>query len=337
MAPVRIGDVQIDDALFMGYTVLNTMNKSMLWKSGLINKSNSMINSVVNSSGTIIDMPFWKDLPDDVDAQDNDGDTDITTQKLGSETQRAVKQYKMISFGVNDFAALLAGSDPMGRIAARYGEWWGREIERNTVNPALKGVFESAGMAGKTISVARASAGAPGAANRLTPDIVIDGKSLLGDEGSKLKVLYTHSDIYWANMVKSNYTGVTTVPIQDQGQEFETWMGFKVVYSDSVALIPDPNNSGKFIYPIYLAADGAFIYGEGKDKVPAETWRDPKVKGGEEELIQRRCFATHPQGFHYNGPANKKGAKKTDLENGANWTAVFDNKNIPMVRLLVNR
>lgn len=337
MAPVRIGDVEVDDGLFMGYTVLNTMNSSRLWDSGMINRSNPMLNDVVNKSGTVVDMPFWQDLPDTLDAQDNDGNTDIETDKLDSDTQRAVKQYKMKSFGVNDFAALLAGSDPMGRISERYGQWWAREMERNTINPALKGVFDSAGMVDKTISLARASAGAPAAANRLSPDSVIEGRSKLGDQGSKLTVIYTHSDIYWTSMVKSNYTGVTTVPINNQGQEFETWMGFKVVYSDSIALIPDPNNAGKFIYPIYLMGDGAFVYGEGKDKVPVEKWRDPKIKGGEEELIQRRCYTLHPQGFHYNGPVNKKGATKALLETPANWTTVYDNKNVPMVRLLVNR
>jgi Major capsid protein 13-like len=337
MAPLRIGDVEVDDGVFMAYTVLNTMNSSALWKSGLLNKANPMLNSVIQASGTIIDMPFWTDLPDTVDAQENDGNTDIITQKLDSDIQRAVKNYKMISFGVNDFAALLAGSDPMGRISARYGEWWGREMERTVINPTLKGVFASTSMATKTIALNRATAGTPAPANKLTPDAAIDGRSLLGDAGNKLKVIYVHSDIYWSTMVKSNYSGVTTVPVNEQGMEIETWLGYKVVYSDSIELIPDPNNANKFIYPCYLMGNGAFLYAEGKDKVPAEMWRDPKVKGGEEELIQRRNFTLHPQGFHFEGTAVKKGATRVQLADGASWNAVYDNKNVPMVRILVNR
>lgn len=337
MAPIRIGDVEVDDGLFMAYTVLNTMASSKLWMSGLINKSNAMLNAVIQASGTIVDMPFWDDLPDTVDAQDNDGNTDIITQKMESDIQRAVKLYKMVSFGVNDFAALLAGSDPMGRISARYGEWWAREMERNVVNPTLKGVFASPSMAAKTINVSRATAGNPTAANRLTPDSAIDARALLGDAGNHLKTIYVHSDIYWTSMVKSNYSGVTTVPFAEQGKEIETWMGFKTVYTDSIELIPDANNPGKFIYPCYLGADGSFIYAEGKDKVPAEKWRDPKVKGGEEELIQRRNFTLHPQGFHFDGTATKKGATKAQLADGASWSAVYDNKNLPLVRILVNR
>jgi hypothetical protein len=337
MAPVRIGDVQVDDGLFMAYTILNTMNSSKLWNSGLINMSNSVLNGIVNASGTIVDMPFWQDLPDTVDPQDNDGNTDIVTNKLGSAKQRAVKQYKMCSFGVNDFATLLAGSDPMGRISSRYGEWWSRAMERNCVNPTLKGIFASPSMATKTLSKHRTTAGAVQDVNRLQPDHVIEARSLLGDAGNNLKVLYVHSDIYWTSLVGKNFSGVTVVPIEEQGKEVETWMGFKVAYTDSIELIPDTVNAGRFIYPCYLAADGAFVYGEGKDKVPVETWRDPKVKGGEEELIQRRCFTLHPQGFHYDGVVNNQGATKALLEAAASWTAVYDNKNIPMVRILVNK
>jgi len=337
MAPLRIADVEVDDGVFMAYTILNTMNSSKLWTSGLLNRSNKMLNDTIQASGTIIDMPYWNDLPDTVDSQDNDGNTDIITQKLDSDIQRAVKIYKMVSFGVNDFAALLAASDPMGRIAARYGEWWAREMERTVINPTLKGIFSAPSMATKTIALNRATAGTPTAANRLTPDAAIDARSILGDAGNKLKVIYAHSDIYWSTMVKSNYSGVTTVPVAEQGMEIETWLGYKVVYTDAIELIPDPNNAGKFIYPVYLMGNGAFLYAEGKDKVPVEKWRDPKVKGGEEELIQRRNFTLHPQGFHYEGTAVKKGATRAQLADPASWNVAFDNKNVPMVRLLVNR
>ena len=98
-------------------------------------------------------------------------------------------------------------------------------------------------------------------------------------------------------------------------------------------------------YVTYILGEGAFDYCDCGAKVPSETWRDPKTKGGEEWLItrQRKLFA--PKGFSFvqASPAIVS-PTDTNLATAARWDIVMDtnsdtrgyypSKAIPFARII---
>ena len=98
-------------------------------------------------------------------------------------------------------------------------------------------------------------------------------------------------------------------------------------------------------YVTYVMGEGAFDYCDCGAKVPSETWRDPKTKGGEDWLItrQRKVFA--PKGFSFvqpnpavisPTPANLATASCWDVVKDTNSTSrgYFPSKAIPFARII---
>lgn len=98
-------------------------------------------------------------------------------------------------------------------------------------------------------------------------------------------------------------------------------------------------------YVTYIMGEGAFDFCDVGAKVPSETWRDPKTKGGEDWLItrQRKVFA--PKGFSF-VQANPAIVSPTpaNLATAARWGIVQDtnsdtrgyypSKAIPFARII---
>lgn len=82
---------------------------------------------------------------------------------------------------------------------------------------------------------------------------------------------------------------------------------------------------------------GAIGYAEGTPKVPSEIEREALKNGGEEYLVTRRHFVLHPRGVKWD-PVSGVPAKDTpsnaELAAKANWTRVYESKNIRIVRLV---
>ena len=98
-------------------------------------------------------------------------------------------------------------------------------------------------------------------------------------------------------------------------------------------------------YVTYILGEGAFDYCDCGAKVPSETWRDPKTKGGEDWLItrQRKLFAPHGFSFVQASPAIVS-PTPTNLATAARWDIVMDtnsdtrgyypSKAIPFARII---
>ena len=96
-------------------------------------------------------------------------------------------------------------------------------------------------------------------------------------------------------------------------------------------------------YVSYVMGQGAIDYCDCGAKVPNETWRDPKTKGGEDWLItrQRKVFAPHGFSFVQANPAIVS-PTDANLSTAARWTVVtdtagtgyYDTKAIPFARII---
>jgi hypothetical protein len=115
-----------------------------------------------------------------------------------------------------------------------------------------------------------------------------------------------------------------------------TLNGCTVLIDDGMPMV-----DGNFVS--YLLGSGAFIYADAGVKVPYEVWRDPKEKGGIDQLLtrQRKLFAPYGISFTMT-EMQSKSPGLDELANGINWelvqnsqkTAAIDIKSIPIARII---
>jgi hypothetical protein len=151
---------------------------------------------------------------------------------------------------------------------------------------------------------------------------------MLGDHKDRITGVLMHSAVE-AHLAKQDLIEYLR---DSEGNVFmRTFMGKNVIVDD--ANTPDAPG----VYSTYLFGPGAFGWAEGAPKVPSETGRDPLKAGGQEYLVTRRHYVLHPRGISWD-PASGVPAKttpsNTELADPANWTRVWEPKDIRMVRLL---
>lgn len=98
-------------------------------------------------------------------------------------------------------------------------------------------------------------------------------------------------------------------------------------------------------YVSYILGEGAFDYCDCGAKVPSETWRDPKTKGGEDWLITRQRHVYAPHGFSFvqaspaivsPTPANLATAARWDIvmDTNSDSRGYYPSKAIPFARII---
>jgi hypothetical protein len=108
------------------------------------------------------------------------------------------------------------------------------------------------------------------------------------------------------------------------GATFATYLGKRVIVDDG-----HPVNAG--VYTTYLFGSGAIGLGNGAAPVPTETDRDSLA--GVDVLINRQHFILHPRGVKWTeDTVTGVSPSNAELETAANWTRVYENKNIRVVQ-----
>lgn len=117
----------------------------------------------------------------------------------------------------------------------------------------------------------------------------------------------------------------------------QTAGGTMVVTAVSTATAPVVEH----LYTTYVLGTGCIDFCNCGAKVPYETWRDPKTKGGVDWLIARQRKLYAPRGFSYVNNSNIS-PTASDLENPLNWDLVasttsgvyYPTKSIPIARII---
>lgn len=312
---VKISDVIIPEQ-FTKYTIQRTMEKSRLIQSGIMS-ANPELNILASSGGTIVNMPYWTDLTGDSEVL---SDTSaLTPGKIGSSKDMARLHARGRAWGVNDLAKSLSGDDPMGAISDMVAEYWNREQQKMLLK-TLDGVFASAGMSGSILDIS----GLAGDLAKFNAGSFIDASYKLGDSESDLTAIMVHS-ITYASMRKQN---LVEFVLDSQNANIPTYMGKTIIVDDSV-----PYNTGTGVATTYIFGSGAIGYGEGNLPVATEVDRDSLA--GEDFLINRKMFLMHPRGVKWN-EASVAGQFPTNDEvaTAANWTKVYDQKAIKLVKFV---
>lgn len=318
MAETRLQDIIVPE-VFLPYVKQETMQNSALFTSGLVAEDNRIAVGT-RAGGETVHMPFWNDL--EGDAEEISDQKDLTVGGITTGQDIAVAQYLGKAFGHNDLVGLLAGDDPAGAIATGVAKFWERNMQKRVI-ATLNGAFSAASMSSNVLDIS-AGTGAAAVIDKLS---FADAQFKLGDQFGSLTAVAMHTHTY-SKLYKDDL--IETVRGSD-GQPFPTYQGKRVIIDDSM-----PVTSG--VYTTYFFGPGAVGYAEGTPSDLALEF-DRNSLGGYDVMIMRRLMVLHPRGIKYTGAKISGGdatggrPNLTDLATAANWTRVYDPKNIRIVAM----
>lgn len=307
----KISNVIVPE-VFNPYVIERTAELSALVKCGIIVKDKEL-DSLALAGGRLINMPYWKDLNGDDEVLDDNGA--LTPGKITAGQDVAALLMRGKAWSVNDLATALSGDDPMKAIGDLVAEYWARQRQK-TLLAVLKGVFASSTMSGNVHDISSLE----GDLAKINGTSFIDAKTKLGDASDKLTAVAMHSTVF-AELEKQNL--IQYIPNSQGVVDFPSYLGRKVIVDDGCPKDGD-------VYTTYLFGQGAIGEGNGAAPVPTETDRDSLA--GEDILINRQHFLLHPRGVKFTDTSvAKKSPSNDELANQANWSRVYENKNIRIV------
>jgi Major capsid protein 13-like len=311
MPATKLSDMVIPQG-WADYVIEQTAVKSALWTSGLV-ESDERFNNACNSGGSVTNMPMFKSLTGRSELLSDI--TPLAVNKITTANEKAIVHQRGRLWGASQLSGSMAGIDPLGAIGSLIADWWGREFNTLVIQ-TLEGAFASATMATSVNNQGTVA---------ITPQIVLDSIALLGDAADKLATMFVHSYTYFA-LQKLNL--ITFRRFSEQGEEIPYYLGKRVIVDDSC-----PYTGAGGTVTSYFAAEGAIAYGEASpDKSPVETDRD--IGLGEDYLASRRKFILHPRGVSFIGTPAGVSPSDAEMQLGTNWSAVYEKKNIPLVKLI---
>ena len=306
MNTVKISDVITPD-VWKQYGVQMTTDLNAFLTSGVMQKVD---NIVLPNGGATINMPFWNALTGDSETLDDN--TPLTVNKTGAGKQVAVIVARGKAWGVNDLAALFAGSDPAMAILKQLAQYWATQNQKELI-ATVNGAMGAASMASLIENQSTALVDA---------SMMIDAGQRLGDAKGQLTAIAMHSATE-AALAKQKLIVYETV--DGKTDRVPLYLGKRVVVDDALPLV-----SG--VATTYLFGQGVIGYtANAVGNADVESDRD--ILAGEDVITMRNRFIMHPMGLKWVGTPAGDFPTRTELGTGANWERVFETKQIPIVAL----
>lgn len=294
------------------------------------------VSAQASQGGNVGELPFFKPLGTEEPnySTDNPATTstpaNVTSAKM---VWRLAAQNK--SWSTMDLARELALEDPVGAITNRIGQYWATNNEKRVIQSCL-GILASnvANNGGDMrVTVANDAVGAITDAERISAELIIDAEQTAGDHQGGFTAIAMHSVIY-ARLRKQNL--IEFVRNADNNTMFATYGGKRVVVDDALPAVAGTN---RVTYTTILFGAGAFVMGEGRVMVPSEMDRAPATGngGGQDIIYSRRSDIIHPLGFTFTSSSVAgQSATQAELATAANWTRVWERKNVPIAFISTN-
>lgn len=315
--PTKVSDIIIPEK-FNRYFREQSTRVNAFFASGIVQPVPQV--SVGDTGGSHVEMPFWGALGER--AQLLDDNTNLEIKKVVTKQDTAVLHARALVYGASDLSAALAGDDAIGVIQDGVSENWSHEFNMVLIS-TLKGAMGALALESPDVNFLDIS-GLSGLANQIDGASFVDASQLLGDHKDRIVGILMHSAVE-AHLAKNDLIQF----IRDsQGQiVMRTFMDKRVV-------VDDANTPTTGVYTTYLFGPGAIGFAEGSPKVPSELDRNPLIGGGQEYLVTRRHFVLHPRGIRWtpgSGVPVKQTPSDAEIANAANWTRVYEPKNIRIV------
>lgn len=312
MAKTKIADVIVPE-VFNPYVVQRTMELSALYNSGII-ANNPELDRLASSGGTTINMPYWEDLTGEDEVLSDDGA--LTPAKITAGQDIAVLLMRGKAWSANDLAKALSGSDPMMAIGDLVADYRARRMQATLIK-ILTGAFAGTNMTGKVSDISALT----GDAAKINGTTFLDALQKMGDAKDKLTGVIMHS----ATETQLRKNNLIQTELDSNNKPVSLFMEKRVIVDDSC-----PVTDGA--YTTYLFGQGAIGLGNGAAPVPTETDRDSLA--GDDILINRWHNIIHPRGVKWIGTAAGASPTNAELATGTNWSRVYEDKAIRMVKFV---
>ncbi len=271
--------------------------------------------------GKTVNMPFWGDLLGDDNVSSDTGDIEVSKIAPGQDVAVITRRDK--AFGITDLAVDLAGDDPVGWIASRLGAYWARRDEAKIIQ-TLKGIFASDGAGANLVYDI---SGESGSAAILDNDTLIWAAQKLGDKKANLTAVAMNS-VAEAFLASLDAQSTLYRPSDAKGT-LPTYNGKAIVMDDNLGYDPATK-----ISEIYLFGEGAVALNGCPSKNAFEAGRDPLKNGGEDYVVSRHAGIAHVRGMKWVGTPAGATPTNSELATAANWSKVYDDKDIRVVKLV---
>jgi hypothetical protein len=331
MPKTAVADIIIPTE-FEKYAIERTAELSAFGMCGIIEHAPEF-DDIAAEGGREVKMPFWKDLT--ATRQLLSDSASLTVNKITSDQDIARIHNDAQVWSVNHLAKVISGDDPMQAIVDLVADYWAR-IDEGLLVSCLKGMFAAASMSGNLLAIHSESIAGQSAATRLNGSTF----AKLGDRADRLTAVAMHSGTE-AALRKLDL--IDFIPDSEGKAMLRTFQGRRVVIDDNL-----PTRAGStdgIVYTTYLFGQGAFAKGSAKlDSAPlqggfgtegVEMARVPL--DSDTVLINRRRYLLHPRGVKFTS-TTVAGDSPTnaELELAANWTRVYENKNVRIVAVTHN-
>ena len=334
MATLR-SDIIIPE-VFTPYVIEQTTQRDAFLASGVVQP---MTELNATEGGDFINVPFWKaNLSGDFEVLSDS--SSLTPGKITADKQVAAILHRGRAFEARDLAALAAGSDPMAAIGAKVADYVANQRQKDLLS-CLQGVFGSlnantSSSAFFDLCIDSESGDTPAA---LSPRHVAQARAILGDQGDKLTAVAMHSKVYYdlverraidyvstadARGTSTTQSGGSMAAAYGGEVSVPTYMGLRVLVSDDVNTA---GSGGSTEYATYFFTQGAVASGE-QMAMQTETDRDILAKSDAMSIDLHYCY--HPVGAKW--AVTTTNPTRAQLETVANWSKVYELKNLGIVR-----
>ena len=242
------------------------------------------------------------------------------------------------AFESRDLAALAAGSDPMAAIGNKIADYISNQRQKDLLS-CLAGIF---GAVGDTSSASFAALAVDGASGdspaQLTARQIVEGQSLLGDQGDKLAAIVVHPKVYYdlkerraLDMIYDDAGQPDTAAAQGSlANAFgpvavPTFMGMRVIVS---ADVQTAGSGASTEYASYMFTQGAVGTGE---QLGLQTETDRDILAKSDAMSIDLHYVYHPIGSSFSTSVSNP--TRAQLETVGNWTKVYETNNIGIVRI----
>ena len=267
--------------------------------------------------GNITNVPYIAEKEVVPGLQDDTSDTTITNGT--AEKMLAWIMRKDFGVGQSSLSRIMSGVDVVGAMASKFGEYWGKEHDRDILN-ILAGSFGVAGLASNISDITAA------ADPNFSAETFIDAESLIDGMDENKGVYIVHPKEY-GQIKKLNL--IDFEKDAETGEMIARYQGYVLVQASyQKALLENGTD-----YTSYIIGANAFGYGEQAEEFPLEA--DRNAARNSNLVYSRKSYYIHPYGMSFTGtPASTSGPATAELANAANWTLEFDAQNVKMIKFI---
>ncbi len=250
------------------------------------------------------------------DANNYDGQTDITTDSTTTMYQKRVVIGRAHGWTEKDFAFdITGGRDPMEPVANQILDWWA-DLKQDSLLAILEGIFKMTGGNNRKFVDQHTYEDATFGQVTLNNSL----QKAFGSKKGNFAAAIMNSAVatQLENLQLVQYARFTDARGIERPMALANLNGRPIIIDDSL-----PVNDGK--YTSYILGKGAFEYTEAGAKTPYEADRDPVANGGENKLYTRDRWCFAPKGISFT-EASMASLSPTDTElaTGKNWEVVSD-------------